>query len=413
MNIPLLLAPAGSYESLQAAIKAGADAVYFGIEQLNMRAKSTNIFLIDDIEGVSVIAKANGIKCYLTLNTIIYNHDFRLAEQIIREACRCEIDAVIASDYAVIQLCAELGMPVHLSTQANVTNTKSLVFHSKYADLVVLSRELTLQQIAEINKEIDRKKIMGPSGKPMQIEVFVHGALCMAVSGKCYISLHTQNASANRGACAQNCRRPYKVSDYENGYELVVDNEYIMSAKDLCTIQILDEIVKTGVQVLKIEGRTKSADYVYTTTKCYREALDAVVNMTYNSEKVSKWMDELNNVYNRGFWEGYYLGRQLGEWTTDAGNNSPRKKTYLGKATNYYSNIKIAEFLIESNTTALGDDLMVVGKQFGISELNSADFLVDGRIKGVAIKGEKITFYSEDKVSKGDKLYKIITETCD
>ena len=413
MKLPELLSPAGSYDSLQAAINAGANAVYFGIEQLNMRAKSTNVFYLEDIGPVSTIAKKSGIKCYLTLNTIIYNHDLRLAEQIIREACRCGLDAVIASDYAIIQLCSDLGMPVHISTQANVTNTHSVAFHARYADLIVLSRELTLQQITEISREVERKHITGPSGKAVQIEVFIHGALCMAVSGKCYISLHTQNASANRGACAQNCRRPYKVSDYENGHELVIDNEYIMSPKDLCTINILSDIVKTGVDVLKIEGRTKSADYVYTTTKCYREALDALKNGSYTPERIAYWLAELDKVYNRGFWEGYYLGRQLGEWTVNPGNNSSRKKIYIGKATNYYSNIEVAEFLIESNNLTDGDQLMLTGRKLGVAELLAKDFLVDGQKKELATKGEKVTFLSKEKVCKGDKLYKIIPATLD
>lgn len=408
MTIPELLSPAGSYESLHAAIKAGADAIYFGVEQLNMRAKSVNGFTLKDIEEVSSISKEHKIKCYLTLNTILYDHDLKLAASIIKEAKKQKVDGVIAADYAIIELCVNEGVPLHMSTQANISNIQSVAFHAKFAELMVLSRELTLKQTEDIVKEIKRKKIVGPQNKPVRIEVFVHGALCMAVSGKCYISLHTQNASANRGACAQNCRRPYKVIDYENDQELLIENEYIMSAKDLCTINILDQIVQTGVDVLKIEGRTKSADYVHTTTKCYREALDAIKEGTYTQDKVANWLEELNKVYNRGFWEGYYLGHKLGEWTNNPGNNASQKKVYVGKGSNYFNKTGVAEFTLEAGSLNAGDTVMITGKNFGITQVDLDELWANGELSKEAVKGDKITFPLTEKISRGDKLYKVI-----
>lgn len=409
MKSPEILAPIGSFECLYAGIHAATDAVYFGVEQLNMRAKSVNGFQTEHIAEISRICKENNIKSYLTLNTIIYNHDIRFAHHIIKEAKRNEIDAVIAADYAVIQLCQKENIPVHISTQANISNIESVVFHSQFADLIVLSRELTLKQIADITKEIERKNITGPSGKRLKIEVFVHGALCMAVSGKCYISLHTQNASANRGACAQNCRRPYKVIDTENNQELLVDNEYIMSAKDLCTIDILDQIVKAGVSMLKIEGRSKSADYVYTTTKCYREAVEAIREGSYNQEKVDCWKKKLESVYNRGFWEGYYLGRRFGEWTTHPGNNATQKKIYIGRANKYYPAINVAEFTMEAGALQVGDKFMITGPKTGILQGQIDKLRVNGIEKDEAQKGDLLTFrITDNKVWKGDKLYKVL-----
>ncbi|MHB1178623.1 MAG: peptidase U32 family protein [Daejeonella sp.] len=411
MKTPEILAPIGSFECLHAAIQAGTDAVYFGVEQLNMRSKSASAFQMEHIVEISQTSKKNHIKSYLTLNTIIYNHDIRFAHQIIKEARRSDVNAVIAADYAVIQLCRKENVPVHISTQANVSNIESVVFHSQFADLIVLSRELTLKQIADITKEIERRNITGSSGKRLEIEIFVHGSLCMAVSGKCYISIHTQNASANRGACVQNCRRPYKVIDTENNLELLVDNEYIMSAKDLCTIDILDQIVKAGVSMCKIEGRSKSADYVYTTTKCYREAIEAINNGSYTQEKIDCWKKELNSVYNRGFWEGYYLGRRLGEWTTNPGNNATQKKIYIGKANKYYPAINVAEFTIEAGALKVGDKFMITGSKTGILQGRMDQLRVNGIDKNEAQKGDLLTFrITNNKVSKGDKLYKVLSE---
>lgn len=411
MKKPDILVPAGSFECLYAAIQAGADAVYFGVEQLNMRSKSVLGFKTEHIAEIIQICKRNHVKSFLTLNTIIYNHDIRLAHQIIKEAGKCGIDAVIAADYAVIQLCRKENVPVHISTQANVSNIESVVFHSQFADLIVLSRELTLMQIADITKEIERRNITGPSGKRLEIEVFVHGSLCMAVSGKCYISLHTQNASANRGACVQNCRRPYKVIDTENNLELLVDNEYIMSAKDLCTIDILDQIVKAGASLLKIEGRTKSADYVYTTTKCYREAIEAINSGAYNQEKADNWKKELNSVYNRGFWEGYYLGRKFGEWTHQPGNNATQKKIYIGRANKYYPAIQVAEFTLDAGVFTMGDKFMITGLKTGILQGQVDELRVNGIVKTEARKGDLLSFkIAGQKVFRGDKLYKVLSE---
>ena len=401
------MSPAGSFDSLQAAIKGGADAIYFGVEQLNMRAKSVNGFSVEDIKEVSKTCKDNNIKCYLTLNTVIYDHDIQLAKKIIKECKKQGVNAIIASDFAIIELCKKENIPVHISTQTNVSNIEAVQFFASAADVVVLARELTLKQVEQICKDIKRKKINGISGEKLKIEVFVHGALCMAVSGKCYMSLHTQNASANRGACTQNCRRPYKVTDMETNTELVIDNEYIMSPKDLCTIDIMDQLVNTGVDVLKIEGRGKSADYVYTVTKCYREALQSIREGTYTRDKIDAWKTELSSVYNRGFWEGYYLGRQLGEWTPDPGSIATTKKNYLGKGTKYYPKIKVAEFLVESGTLKTGDTIMISGPKVGMLKETIGQLFVNGEPAAEAKKGDRITILLGEKISLNDKLYKL------
>jgi len=403
-----LLSPAGSFESLQAAINGGADAVYFGVEQLNMRAKSVNSFSVSDIKKIGNISRANGIKSYITLNTVMYDHDMQLLHSILKEVKKNKIDAVIASDYAVIDYCNQLKIPLHISTQANVSNIEAVQFFSGFADVVVLARELTLKQVALISKEIKRRKIKGVSGELMKIEVFVHGALCMAISGKCYLSLHTQNASANRGACTQNCRRPYKVTDIETNEELLIDNEYIMSPKDLCTIGILDQLIKSGVDVLKIEGRSKGADYVYTVTQCYREALQAIENNSFTPNKIEDWLKRLSTIYNRGFWEGYYLGHKLGEWTTNPGSAATEKKIYVGKGSKYYPNIKVGEFLVESGSIKTGDTLMITGPKVGMAKEKMETLMVNGVESNMAVKGDKITFPFEIKVTHQDKLYKIV-----
>ncbi len=406
-----LLAPAGSFDCIQAAINSGADAIYFGVEQLNMRAKSVSPFLISDIKKIAAVCKANKIKSYITLNTVMYDHDIRLLQNILSEVKRNGIDAVIASDFAVIQHCRQFNIPLHISTQANVSNIEAVQFFSSFADVVVLARELTLKQVSQITKEIERKKIKGVSGKLMKVEIFVHGALCMAISGKCYLSLHTQNASANRGACTQNCRRPYKVTDTETNEELLIDNEYIMSPKDLCTIGVLDEVIKSGACVLKIEGRSKGADYVSVVTKCYREAIDSVKNETYSENKIQHWKKELATVYNRGFWEGYYLGHQLGEWTRNPGSAATEKKIYIGKGSKYYPKIKVAEFTIESGNISKGDTLMLLGTAHGMKKEQIKNLIVNGVQADEAVKGDKITFACATKVSPKDKLYKILKNT--
>jgi putative protease len=403
-----LLAPAGSFESLQAAIEAGADAVYFGVEQLNMRAKSIHSFLSGDLAAISRRCRPKGVKTYLTLNTVMYDHDMNLLNRILSEAKNNQIDAVIASDFAVIGLCNQAGMPLHISTQANVSNIQSVQFFSRFADVIVLARELTLQQVESITREIKRKNIRGISGSLLKIEVFAHGALCMAVSGKCYLSLHQQNASANRGACTQVCRRSYKVTDNETGQELLVDNEYIMSPKDLCTIDILDQVIASGIDVLKIEGRGKSPDYVYTVTKSYREAIDAIAKGDYTAARIKRWKEELATVYNRGFWEGYYLGRELGEWTSHPGSAAVEKKIYLGQCTRYYPGVKVGEFLIETGSLQNGDTILLTGSKFGMLKQSLNEFRVNGEAQDRAEKGDRLTFPLEVKTSAGDKLYKIL-----
>lgn len=326
-----LMAPAGSFESLTAAIKAGADSVYFGVEQLNMRARSSINFTIEDMCEIAEKCSSRNVRSYLTLNTIIYDHDTNLARSIIKKAKEANVSAVIASDHVVMIHAKKIGMPVHISTQVNITNVDTVEFYSQFAETMVLSRELTLGQITYINREIERRGITGPSGELVKTEIFAHGALCMAVSGKCYLSLHSHNSSANRGACIQNCRRPYIVIDKDEGIELEVDNEYIMSAKDLSTIGFLDKILETGVSVLKIEGRGRSSDYVDTTVGCYREAIDAISENSYELDKIKDWQERLSSVFNRGFWSGYYLGQQIGEWNDSYGSKATTKKIYLGK----------------------------------------------------------------------------------
>ena len=408
-----LLSPAGSFESLQAAIKGGADAVYFGVEQLNMRARSTNPFTINDLPAIHKICKAGKINTYLTLNTIIYDHDLRLMKQIVNAAKKNHITAVIASDQAVLAYAKSIAMPVHISTQANVSNFETVCFFAPYADAIVLARELSLQQVEDICRQVKRKKITGPSGKPLKIEVFAHGALCMAVSGKCYMSLHSNYASANRGACIQNCRRAYIVKDKEEEIEFEVDNEYIMSSKDLCTIDFIDQLIKTGASIFKIEGRGRSADYVYTTTRCYREAIDSCTNGTFSKEKVTAWKDALATVFNRGFWGGYYLGKQMGEWTNQAGSLATKRKIYIGKGLKYFGKSKVAEFRLETNSLANGTDILITGPTTGV---------VNAKVRGLRIedtpvervkKGDVFSIALGEKIRPSDKLYKIVEDDPD
>jgi len=403
-----VLAPAGSFEALTAAIQAGADAVYFGIEQLNMRARAANNFILDDLETIVNQCVMSQVKAYLTLNTVLYDHDMQLMRKIMDHAKKCGVHGVIVSDHAAMAYGKSIGMPLHISTQSNISNIETVEFFAAFADVMVVARELNLRQVAEITREIQRRKIVGPSGNLVRIEVFAHGALCMAISGKCYLSLHTQFASANRGACIQNCRRPYVVTDKEDGYEFEIDNEYIMSAKDLCTIEILDQIVNSGVSIIKIEGRGRAADYVYTTTRCYKEAIQSIYENQYNAEKISGWLGELTKVYNRGFWEGYYLGRKLGAWAQQHGSVAIEKKIYIGKGSRYYPNLKVGEFLLETGTIKTGDTLMVIGKREGVHQVIPSELRVNGEVADVAIKGDKITFQLDCKIWQGDKLYKVV-----
>jgi U32 family peptidase len=404
-----VMAPAGSMEAMSAAIKAGANSVYFGVEQLNMRARQTNNFLVEDLPEVAKLCKENGVKSYITLNTIIYDHDIALMRRIIDKAREAGITAVIASDLAVMNYCRKQGVEVHISTQSNITNIETVEFFADYADVVVMARELTLKQVGDIVKAIHRHQIKGPSGRLVEVEIFAHGALCMAVSGKCYLSLHSNNASANRGACIQNCRHQYIVTSKEEGVELEIDNEYIMSAKDLCTIDFLDKILDAGVRVLKIEGRGRAADYVYTTTKCYREAVDAIQNGTYSQEKIQDWKERLSTVYNRGFWDGYYLGRKMGEWSNQYGSVATQKKIYIGKGIKYFDKIGVGEFLIESHELNIGDQIVITGPSTGYVETTVSEIRSDdGQTVQNAMKGNTISIHIGEKIRPSDKLYKIV-----
>ncbi len=404
-----LMSPAGNFESLIAAIQGGCDSVYFGVEQLNMRARATMNFLIDDLPAIAEICKEHNIRSYLTLNTIVYDHDLALMKNIINAAKSAGITAVIASDQAVISYASTQKMEVHISTQLNITNIETIKFYAHFADTMVLSRELSLRQIKSICAAVKKEEIKGPSGKLVEIEVFAHGALCMAVSGKCYLSLHTQNASANRGACIQNCRRSYTVIDNEDGHQLEIDNEYIMSPKDLCTIDFLDELIDTGITVLKLEGRGKSADYVKNVTQCYREAIDSYYDGTYSSQKVANWMQRLSEVYNRGFWGGYYLGKELGEWTNASGSKATSRKIYIGKGNHYFARSGVAEFLIESYSINVGDKVAIIGPTTGVIETVITSLHVNEEgAKNTAKKGDYCAFPLTTPIRKSDKLYKIV-----
>lgn len=404
-----LMSPAGGFDSLMAAIQGGCNSVYFGIEQLNMRARATMNFTIDDLPEIARICTKYNVRSYLTLNTIVYDHDLALMKNIINRAKEVGISAVIASDQAVISYAFSKQMEVHISTQLNITNVETIQFYAHFADVMVLSRELSLRQMKSICAAVQKDEIRGPSGKLVEIEVFAHGALCMAVSGKCYLSLHTQNASANRGACVQNCRRTYTVIDNEDGHELTIDNEYIMSPKDLCTINFLDQLIDTGIKVLKIEGRGKSADYVKTVTQCYREAIDSYYSGTYITEKVAQWMERLQQVYNRGFWGGYYLGQELGSWTNASGSKALSKKIYVGKGNHYYARSGVGEFLIEAYALNVGDKVAIIGPTTGVVETTVTSLHVnDFGSMSVAQKGDLCAFHVGAQVRKSDKLYKII-----
>ncbi|MCX7728081.1 MAG: U32 family peptidase [Bacteroidia bacterium] len=405
-----LMSPAGSFESLMAAIKAGCNSVYFGIEQLNMRARSSINFTIEDLKEIAGIAKDHGIKTYITLNTIVYDHDLRLMREIVDAAKENGIDAIIASDHAVLNYCRKIGMVAHISTQCNITNIEAVEFYSSFADVMVLSRELSLMQVESITKEIKRRNITGPSGNLVRIEIFGHGALCMAVSGKCYLSLHSHNASANRGACIQNCRRSYIVIDKEEGYELEIDNEYIMSAKDLCTIDFLDKIIEAGVSVLKIEGRGRSADYVYITTQCYREAIDSIYEGTYTKEKIDDWKKRLSTVFNRGFWDGYYLGRKMGEWSKEHGSSATKKKLFLGTGRRYFDKIKVAEFQIETHSLKKGDEIIITGPKTGFIKTKVEEIRVNDVQVDEVKKGDIFSIQVPEEIRPKDKLYKWVDE---
>ncbi|MDP3728758.1 MAG: peptidase U32 family protein [bacterium] len=400
-----IMSPAGNWESLQAAIQAGCNSIYFGVEQLNMRARSTNNFTIDDLKKICSHCKEAKIKSYLTLNTILYDHDMQLMKKIIDAAKEAGITAIIISDLAALQYCKEKGITCHISTQANISNIETIKFFSLFADVMVLARELTLQQVASIVKGIEEENICGPSGQHVRIEIFAHGALCVAVSGKCYMSLHTYNSSANRGACLQNCRRSYIVTDKETGEELEIDNEYIMSPKDLCTIDFLDKVLATGVNVLKIEGRARPPEYVYTVTKCYREASDAVLKGEYTPEKIKKWKEELSTVFNRGLWEGYYLGKKLGEWSGAYGSKATKTKIYKGSVINWYAQPKVAAVYLDAGDLVVGDEILITGVTTGVIQTTVNGIFQDEKAAIVGKQNNIVTFPIEQKVRVKDKVY--------
>ncbi|MBR5234685.1 MAG: U32 family peptidase [Bacteroidaceae bacterium] len=410
-----IMAPVGSRESLAAAINAGADSIYFGIENLNMRARSANTFSIDDLREIAATCDEHGIKSYLTINTIIYDEDMALMRTIVDAAYEAGISAVIAADVAVMDYCNRIGQEVHLSTQLNISNAEALKFYARFADVVVLARELNLKQVAAIYKTIQEEQIRGPKGELIRIEMFCHGALCMAVSGKCYLSLHELGASANRGACMQVCRRGYDIqrneeptyllSDKESTIELEVDNKYVMSPKDLKTIRFMDEMMEAGVRVFKIEGRARGPEYVKTVVECYREAIDSYLEGTLTEEKKDEWDERLRTVFNRGFWNGYYLGQRLGEWTRHYGSNATERKVYAGKGIRYYSNIGVAEFLIEAAELHVGDKLLITGHTTGAMYLTLDEARVNLKPVDTVKKGAHVSFKVPDRIRPNDKLY--------
>ena len=414
-----IMAPVGSRESLAAAIQAGADSIYFGIGRLNMRAHSASAFTIDDLREIAQTCSDHGIKSYLTVNTIIYQEDLNDMRHIIDAAREAGISAVIGSDVAVMQYCrTPLGstdgpkMEVHLSTQLNISNVEALKFYAQFADVVVLARELRMEQVADIYRQIEEQHICGPSGQPVRIEMFCHGALCMAVSGKCYMSLHEANRSANRGECVQICRRSYTATDNETGHQLEIDNKYIMSPKDLKTIRFIDKMMESGVRVFKIEGRARGPEYVYTVVKCYKEAIQAVVDGTFTDERKDEWDERLARVFNRGFWDGYYQGQTLGEWNKNYGSNATEHKVYIGKGVKYFSRLGVAEFTVEATTFSLGDKLLVTGPTTGVMYLTATEIHDnDGNPVSEAPQGTRVAIPVTAKVRPSDKLFKLITDS--
>ena len=403
-----IMAPAGSWESLAAAIQAKADSVYFGIENLNMRSHSSNNFTTDDLHTIVQRCKEHGIKTYLTINTVIYNGDLQLMRTIVDHAKKAGVSAIIAADVAVMSYAVIQGVEVHLSTQLNISNVEALKFYAQFADVVVLARELNMEQVAEIYKAIEEENICGRNGKPVRIEMFCHGALCMAVPGKCYLSLHPHNHSANRGACMQVCRRAYHVHDKESQIELEVDNEYIMSPKDLKTIHFLNKVLDAGVRVLKIEGRARGGEYVKTTVECYREAVEAYLDGSFTEEKVAAWDERLKAVFNRGFWDGYYLGQRLGEWTMKYGSSATKRKVYVGRCTNFFQKIGVAEFLLESQYLEQGDEYLVLGETTGALEGVAEDMRVELKQVQRVDKGIYFSIKTPEPIRRNDKLYKMV-----
>ena len=403
-----IMAPVGSYESLTAAIQGGADSVYFGIEGLNMRSRSSNNFTLDDLREIATICRKKEIKSYLTVNTIIYGEDIAYMRSIIDAAKEAGISAIIAADVAVMSYARSIGVEVHLSTQLNISNVEALRFYAQFADVVVLARELNLKQVREIYDAIESENICGPGGEKIRIEMFCHGALCMAVSGKCYLSLHETTQSANRGACYQICRRGYIVKDKESEIELEVDNQYIMSPKDLKTIHFLNKMLDAGVKVFKIEGRARSAEYVRTTVECYKEAIAAWQEEAFTDERIANWNNRLSEVFNRGFWDGYYLGQRLGEWSHNYGSAATKQKIYIGKATKYFSKLGVAEFLLETQRLSVGDEILITGPTTGALWQTTEDIRVELQPVDKAEKGDRFSMKVPEKIRPNDKLFKIV-----
>ncbi len=404
-----IMAPVGSYESLMAAIQAGAGSVYFGVEHLNMRSRSANHFNVNDLKEISLRCKAAGVKTYLTLNTELFDEEFENLDRILAAALESGISAVIAADMAVIQKCRELGIEVHISTQLNVTNYEAVKFYSQFADVIVLAREMNLGRVNNIAHKIAKDDLRGPSGNRVRLEMFVHGALCMAVSGKCYLSLGQTNSSANRGACMQICRRSYIVTDKETGQELEIDNEYIMSPKDLKSIHFLNKILDNGVSVLKIEGRARSPEYVKTVVECYNEAVGAYIDGTFSEEKIREWDKRLSTVFNRGFWDGYYLGQRLGEWSGKYGSQATKRKLYTGKITNYFTNLGVAEVRLETGSLKVGDEIIITGPTTGVYQSVIDEIRVELESVEEVAKGVHCSIPVNQKLRRSDKLYRLVS----
>ena len=400
-----IMAPVGSWESLVAAVQGGADAIYFGIEGLNMRAKSANNFTIDDMRHIAEYCHENGLKSYLTVNTVVFDNDLELMHSIVDAAKEARVSAIIAADMATILYARQIGVEVHISTQVNVSNSEAVRFYSQFADVMVLAREVDLEQVKHIHEAIVRDDIRGPHGELVRIEMFCHGALCMAVSGKCYLSLHETGASANRGACRQICRRSYTVRDRETGDELDIENQYIMSPKDLKTIHFMNKMIDAGVRVFKIEGRARGPEYVRTAVSCYNETITACLDGTYCDERVAEWDERLGRIFNRGFWNGYYLGQRLGEWTSKYGSSATRVKVYAAKGQRYFSNIGVAEFLMEAGELHVGDEIIITGPTTGAIPMTIDEIRVDLKPVEKTVKGERFSIKVAEKIRPSDKLY--------
>ena len=405
-----IMSPVGSYETLMAAIQGGASSVYFGVGNLNMRSKSTYNFTHLDLQKIVAICNENNVKSYLTVNTVIYDSEVGQMKELIDAAKNAGVNAVIASDMAVVEYAHNTGVEVHASTQLNISNYEAVKFFSKYCQVMVLARELTLQQTKEICRQVEDNNLIGPKGNPVQIELFVHGALCMSISGKCYLSLHENNHSANRGSCFQNCRRSYEVTEKDSGFQLEIDNEYIMSPKDLCTIHFLDKILDAGVSVLKIEGRARAPEYVKTTTSCYHEAIEAWKTKSFSKEKIASWIEKLQTVYNRGFWEGYYLGDKIGQWSGNYGSIATKRKVYIGKVTNFFKNIQVAEIVLETGDFSLDDDLLIIGPSTGVLDCKISEIRCNEKTVNKVQKGDICSIITSNVVRRNDKVYKWVDD---